>query len=124
MKSAFYHFNVFINRCSTHIANACKFGYVKQIVLVSRVVTVKYCRNVIFLQLRSSYFYPFCICHRLKKYVPQVTLWHITYIRFKLRNLSFIANYLLASSIATATATVIPTMGLLPAPMRPIISTR
>ena len=30
--------------------------------------------------------------------------------------------YLLASSIATATATVIPTMGLLPAPMRPIIS--
>ena len=33
------------------------------------------------------------------------------------------ANYLLASSIATATATVIPTMGLLPAPMRPIIST-
>ena len=32
-------------------------------------------------------------------------------------------NYLLASSIATATATVIPTMGLLPAPMRPIIST-
>ena len=32
-------------------------------------------------------------------------------------------SYLLASSIATATATVIPTMGLLPAPMRPIIST-
>ena len=32
-------------------------------------------------------------------------------------------DYLLASSIATATATVIPTMGLLPAPMRPIIST-
>ena len=32
-------------------------------------------------------------------------------------------NYLLASSIATATATVIPTIGLLPAPMRPIIST-
>jgi hypothetical protein len=31
--------------------------------------------------------------------------------------------YLQASSIATATATVIPTMGLLPAPMRPIIST-
>ncbi len=31
--------------------------------------------------------------------------------------------YLEASSIATATATVIPTMGLLPAPMRPIIST-
>ena len=30
--------------------------------------------------------------------------------------------YLLASSIATTTATVIPTMGLLPAPMRPIIS--
>ena len=32
-------------------------------------------------------------------------------------------SYLEASSIATATATVIPTMGLLPAPMRPIIST-
>ena len=32
-------------------------------------------------------------------------------------------DYLLASSIATATATVIPTMGLLPAPMSPIIST-
>ena len=32
-------------------------------------------------------------------------------------------DYLLASSIATATATVIPTIGLLPAPMRPIIST-
>ena len=35
----------------------------------------------------------------------------------------YIKDYLLASSIATATATVIPTMGLLPAPMRPIIST-
>ncbi len=34
-----------------------------------------------------------------------------------------ILNYLLASSIATATATVIPTMGLLPAPINPIIST-
>ena len=32
-------------------------------------------------------------------------------------------NYFIACSIATATATVIPTMGLLPAPMRPIIST-
>ena len=32
--------------------------------------------------------------------------------------------YLQASSIATATATVIPTMGLLPEPMRPIISVR
>ena len=32
-------------------------------------------------------------------------------------------NYFSASSIATATATVIPTMGLLPAPMSPIIST-
>ena len=32
-------------------------------------------------------------------------------------------DYLDASSIATATATVIPTMGLLPAPIRPIIST-
>ena len=34
-----------------------------------------------------------------------------------------VCNYLEASSIATATATVIPTMGLLPAPMSPIIST-
>ena len=31
-------------------------------------------------------------------------------------------NYFCASSIATAQATVIPTIGLLPAPMRPIIS--
>ena len=31
--------------------------------------------------------------------------------------------YLLTSSIATATATVAPTMGLLPMPMRPIITT-
>ena len=31
--------------------------------------------------------------------------------------------YFIASAVATATATVIPTMGLLPAPMRPIIST-
>ena len=32
-------------------------------------------------------------------------------------------SYLEASSMATATATVMPTMGLLPAPIRPIIST-
>ena len=32
-------------------------------------------------------------------------------------------NYLQASSTATATETVIPTMGLLPAPRKPIIST-
>ena len=32
-------------------------------------------------------------------------------------------DYLEASSIATATATVAPTMGLLPMPIRPIIST-
>lgn len=32
-------------------------------------------------------------------------------------------NYLAASSMATATATVAPTMGLLPMPIRPIIST-
>ena len=35
----------------------------------------------------------------------------------------FAGNYFRASSIATATATVIPTIGLLPAPIRPIIST-
>ena len=39
------------------------------------------------------------------------------------RLLKLISNYLEASSIATATATVMPTMGLLPAPIRPIIST-
>ena len=32
-------------------------------------------------------------------------------------------SYFIASSMATAQATVIPTMGLLPAPIRPIIST-
>ena len=32
-------------------------------------------------------------------------------------------NYLQASSIATATATVAPTIGLLPIPINPIIST-
>ena len=35
----------------------------------------------------------------------------------------FKKTYFEASSIATAHATVIPTMGLLPAPIRPIIST-
>ena len=38
-------------------------------------------------------------------------------------NLQKIFYYLEASSIATATATVIPTIGLLPAPIKPIIST-
>ena len=33
------------------------------------------------------------------------------------------ANYFMASSTATAQATVAPTMGLLPMPMRPIMST-
>ena len=37
--------------------------------------------------------------------------------------LTLLAIYFAFSSIATATATVIPTMGLFPAPMRPIIST-
>ena len=38
--------------------------------------------------------------------------------------LYFLKSYAFTdSSIATATATVIPTIGLLPAPMRPIIST-
>ena len=35
----------------------------------------------------------------------------------------FMRNYFRASSTATATETVIPTMGLLPAPRKPIIST-
>ena len=52
----------------------------------------------------------------------------IAYAYFICRQANFIANnlranYLLLSSIATATATVIPTIGLLPAPIRPIIST-
>ena len=47
--------------------------------------------------------------------------FHLPAANFIANNL--LANYLLASSIATATATVIPTMGLLPAPMSPIIST-
>ena len=34
-----------------------------------------------------------------------------------------VVNYLQASSIATATATVAPTIGLLPIPIKPIIST-
>ena len=37
--------------------------------------------------------------------------------------IEIISNYFIASSTATATATVIPTMGLLPAPISPIIST-
>ena len=36
---------------------------------------------------------------------------------------NFVAFYLPASSIATATATDAPTIGLLPMPIRPIIST-
>ena len=32
-------------------------------------------------------------------------------------------NYFIASAVATATATVAPTMGLLPMPRKPIIST-
>ena len=39
------------------------------------------------------------------------------------RPLDFARNYLEAFSTATATATVAPTMGLLPMPIRPIIST-
>ena len=70
-------------------------------------------------------------------YVPRYYPWHISFLQskyfihcvnFNCRKANFIAsnlpaNYLQASSIATATATVIPTIGLFPAPMRPIIST-
>ena len=45
------------------------------------------------------------------------------YYYYKSQKALKIKTYLQASSIATATATVIPTMGLLPAPMSPIIST-
>ena len=38
-------------------------------------------------------------------------------------NLQIINYFFAASSTATAQATVIPTIGLLPAPIRPIIST-
>ena len=34
-----------------------------------------------------------------------------------------LTNYFIASAVATATATVAPTMGLLPMPRKPIIST-
>ena len=50
----------------------------------------------------------------------------ISEAEFQSPKVNFIAvakTYLQASSIATATATVIPTMGLLPAPISPIIST-
>ena len=46
--------------------------------------------------------------------MPPRSGWHI---------LSVEAAYFRLSAIATATATVIPTMGLLPAPRKPIIST-
>ena len=42
----------------------------------------------------------------------------------KLARLKFVyGNYAIAFSTATATATVAPTIGLLPIPIRPIIST-
>ena len=40
-----------------------------------------------------------------------------------LKQLIYLAYLFIASSTATATATVIPTIGLLPAPISPIIST-
>ena len=46
--------------------------------------------------------------------------WGLNFLRFKVRVLP---SYFSASSTATATETVIPTMGLLPAPRKPIIST-
>ena len=73
------------------------------------------------------------ICLPLK-HVPRKTPRHIScfsiscgFAAFHLPKANFIANnsrnYLLASSIATAQATDIPTMGLLPAPISPIVST-
>ena len=46
--------------------------------------------------------------------------WGLNFLRFKVRVLP---AYFRLSSTATATETVIPTMGLLPAPRKPIIST-
>ena len=46
-----------------------------------------------------------------------------SFIYLKSLNTSFFADYLEASSTATAQATVAPTIGLLPIPIRPIIST-
>ena len=46
--------------------------------------------------------------------------WDLNYLRFKV---GVLPDYFSASSTATATETVAPTMGLLPAPRKPIIST-
>jgi hypothetical protein len=69
--------------------------------------------NSIYCRLRQIYF------AQIKIYSPYKRQFDIKKTNFK-RNSSFlmqiIADYLLASSTATATATVAPTMGLLPAP--------
>lgn len=69
----------------------------------------------------------FLILHKRKTYIK---IRHITrnvvpdFINLILVYLNCLnSDYLQASSTATATATVIPTLGLLPAPIKPIIST-
>ena len=47
----------------------------------------------------------------------------IRYPNFSEENPKVIPSYFLLSATATATATVAPTMGLLPMPKKPIIST-
>ena len=61
--------------------------------------------------------------HFMRQHFIPLVEFHLTEILGQI-SLQIIFDYLLASSTATATATVIPTMGLLPAPMRPIISVR
>ncbi len=69
--------------------------------------------------VQMGYMYPEFIPNiKIKESCQKTTLF-----RKKSVIMRFSDYYLLASSTATAHATVIPTMGLLPAPIRPIIST-
>ena len=101
--------------CPTHFLSICR-------IFTKILLDMFSCENSIYCRLRQIYF------AQIKIYSPYKRQFDIKKTNFK-RNSSFLmqviryANYLLASSTATATATVIPTMGLLPAPMRPIIST-
>ena len=59
---------------------------------------------------------------------PSAELWNIFYITLSMRFLpdylaTRLSNYLQASYTAIVHATVVPTIGLLPIPIKPIIST-
>ena len=73
------------------------------------IIHKKYCKDNHYFSLNKQSFSP-------QKNAPNLDDWeHFTIIR---------KNYFFwDSSTATATETVIPTMGLLPAPRKPIIST-